>query len=114
MMGYHIGPDGQPISLSEWAELYFDPAVKTVAVDTLWWRKGKALTVSTTYLGINHNFTGTGPPIIYETMIFPGEDCWRYATRGEAAAGHEGVARGVTRELVRRGFTVVRHREVAA
>lgn len=52
-------------------------------------------TVSTVWLGINHNFLGIGPPLIYETMIFPpdGYACddylERYATPQQAADGHQ-------------------------
>lgn len=49
--------------------------------------------ISTTWLGLDHNF-GAGPPLIFETMIFGGdydEHCWRWATREAALAGHEGI-----------------------
>jgi hypothetical protein len=48
-------------------------------------------TVSTVFLGMNHNW-GNGPPLLFETMIFGGEhDEYqeRYATREEAIEGHE-------------------------
>lgn len=48
------------------------------------------ITVSTVFLGMNHNF-GHGPPLIFETMIFGGsEDGWqaRYSTWDEAVEGH--------------------------
>jgi hypothetical protein len=47
--------------------------------------------VSTVFLGINHNFFGNGPPILFETMVFiagDGGDCERYSTWDEAAEGH--------------------------
>lgn len=47
--------------------------------------------VSTVFLGIDHNFGGEGPPIVFETMIFGGEhDQYqeRYCTLEEAKAGH--------------------------
>ena len=49
--------------------------------------------VSTVWLGINHNH-GSGPPLLYETMIFGGaHDQWqdRYSTRELARLGHERV-----------------------
>lgn len=49
------------------------------------------ITVSTVYLGIDHSFTGDGPPLIYETMIFGGElheEQARYSTREQALEGH--------------------------
>ena len=60
--------------------------------------------VSTVWLGIDHNWLGDGPPIIFETMVFskgerddPGYhglhdmDMDRYATEEEALAGHEAM-----------------------
>lgn len=49
--------------------------------------------VSTVFLGVDHDFGGKGPPILYETMVFGGtdeteRDQWRYSTRSEAEAGH--------------------------
>ena len=51
--------------------------------------------VSTVWLGLDHNFGMQGPPLIFETMVFPKEgewgelDCRRYSTEEEALAGHE-------------------------
>jgi hypothetical protein len=50
--------------------------------------------VSTVFLGLDHNFSGAGPPVLYETMVFGGDlDHFqqRYPTRGEAAEGHRQV-----------------------
>lgn len=49
------------------------------------------IVVSTVFLGINHDFSNEGPPLLYETMVFGGAldgTCRRYATRAEAEAGH--------------------------
>jgi hypothetical protein len=49
--------------------------------------------VSTVYLGMNHQW-GDGPPLIFETMVFggdEGEPCWRYSTEEQARAGHDRV-----------------------
>lgn len=51
---------------------------------------GKIL-VSTAFLGLDHNFGGGGPPVLFETMVFGGpldEEQHRYCTREEALAGH--------------------------
>ena len=67
-----------------------DPEYKCVAQTTL--PDGKW--VSTVWLGLNHNY-GDGPPLIFETMVFPKEgrwgelDCERYTTEAEALAGHQ-------------------------
>jgi len=50
--------------------------------------------VSTVWLGLNHSY-GDGPPLIFETMVFPSRDdftdldCKRYATEEEATTGHK-------------------------
>jgi len=50
--------------------------------------------VSTVWLGLDHSF-GSGPPLIFETMVFQNRsdmgdlDCERYSTEAEAIAGHE-------------------------
>ena len=50
--------------------------------------------VSTIFLGIDHNFSGEGLPLLYETMIFGGprnhQESW-HATRAEALVGHQAV-----------------------
>lgn len=49
--------------------------------------------VSTVWLGLDHQY-GDGPPLIFETMVFPGKDdigeldCERYSTEADALAGH--------------------------
>lgn len=53
--------------------------------------------VSTVWLGLDHNCSDEGPPLIFETMVF-GESLdgekRRYSTEAEAIAGHaEMVAR---------------------
>jgi hypothetical protein len=56
-------------------------------------------TVSTVFLGVNHNMTGEGDPVLFETMVFGNDDMGggemrRYRTWGDAEAGHaEMVAR---------------------
>lgn len=49
--------------------------------------------VSTIFLGLDHNFGGKGPLILFETMVMGGGPFyhmqWRYATWDEALKGHE-------------------------
>jgi hypothetical protein len=55
-----------------------------------------SIRISTVFLGLDHNFSGVGPPVLWETMVFGrGDrelDCRRYSSRAEALAGHEEVA----------------------
>lgn len=92
MLGWWIEKDGVPVPVDDaltWAK-YFASADRVVAQTTL----GR-LGVSTVFLGIDHNFSGVGPPLLYETMTFgegvPEEFCARHATRVEAFAFHERV-----------------------
>jgi hypothetical protein len=46
------------------------------------------------FLGIDHNFFGDGPPILFETMVFGGpmdQDQRRYSTWDEAEFGHAAI-----------------------
>ena len=69
--------------------------------------------VSTVFLGVDHGF-GSGPPILYETMVFmltaatkdkPGERISlddltrRYHTRDEAMRGHQEVCQIVAKTI---------------
>lgn len=57
--------------------------------------------VSTLWVGINHRF-GDGPPLIFETMVFPDCDyCVRTATEAAALAAHDQAVAHVA-EQVRR------------
>lgn len=51
------------------------------------------LVISTTWLGINHNFIDENIPLLFETMIFDknGDSfyCKRYTTWDEAVQGHK-------------------------
>jgi hypothetical protein len=75
-------------NMDEWSAHYDDDhrIVAQTGNDNIW--------VSTVFLGINHNFFGEGPPILFETMIFGGrmdEYQHRYHTYEEALAGHHMV-----------------------
>lgn len=52
--------------------------------------------VSTVFLGLDHQWTEGGPPRIFETMVFEGDNmsdlhCERYATWAEAEVGHDDI-----------------------
>lgn len=82
--------DGTPyVNALEWAKDFEKYELKRVARTNLWWGGS----VSTVWLGLNHNYGG-GRPLIFETMVF-GRSSWseldmdRYSTEQEALAGHE-------------------------
>lgn len=97
MLNY-ILVDGEPVpepDILKWGR-WFEGDTRRIANT-----KGEGYTISTVFLGLDHNFSGEGPPILFETMVFknkdwdgdgkdglPDEDCARYCTKKEAEAGH--------------------------
>lgn len=87
-MSDYFDKNGDPMALMEWASKFEDMDYKVVAFDD-----GKVYRVSTVWLGLDHNFAGDGPPLIFESMVFPlssyeDQACRRYSTEAEALAGH--------------------------
>ena len=79
--------NGAPISIDKWAAtLESDRRIAEITLPDGKW-------VSTVWIGLNHRF-GVGPPLIFETMVFPSSDDFgeldmeRYATESEAIEGH--------------------------
>lgn len=84
------GPDPVEVTIEEWG-LWFEThdEERIVARTKLGLRK--TILVSTVFLGMDHNFWGEGPPILFETMVFRdghGDEQRRYATWQEAYDGH--------------------------
>ena len=86
------------------------PKTKKVKLETnllkwaRWFEKGenrrvdetqlKGFTVSTIFLGLDHNFTKKGKPLLFETMVFPlnkPTETYRWHTWKEAYLGHKKV-----------------------
>jgi hypothetical protein len=70
-------------------------------------------TISTVFLGLDHNFFGHGPPLLFETMAFANPTgqtfpeeleglMRRYATWDEAEAGHADMVAEVRQRFWRR------------
>jgi len=85
--------NGKLITLEEWAELSANEEYKRLRKTEI-----DDIVISTVWLGINHQF-GSGPPLIFETMIFDGESekQWRYTDEKEALFGHENAVKSVER-----------------
>ena len=106
MIDHYILHDGTPVpepNILTWGQWY-EMTDRSVARTELY---DGVVCVSTVFLGLDYNFLGSGPPILYETMIFAdGLDCDeyqdRYATRIEAETGHEIAVIQVRHELSRR------------
>jgi len=94
MPDFWILVNRQPVQTSDPAEyvrFFENDQNRRVARTTF----GGIIEVSTVFLGIDHNFSRNGPPILFETMVFnkDGEEegCWRCSTWDEAEAQHAQV-----------------------
>lgn len=84
---------------SEWTRKHGD--AKRVAFTEI---ETTQVSVSTVFLGLDHNFSLSGPPVLFETMVFGGTDMdgldmWRYRTWDEAVTGHADAVALVRRSL---------------
>ena len=83
-----LDDQGNPVlepDLMKWSKWFEQSEKRVLARDDL-----GNIRVSTVFLGLDHSF-GSGPPLLWETMIFGGKhDDYqkRYSTRDEALAGH--------------------------
>jgi hypothetical protein len=87
MIGYY-DRNGDPITPQQWGVYFQDADYKILKQDTL--VLGGPVEISTVWLGIDHNFSELGPPLIFETAVFGEESTlYRWATEEEALAEHE-------------------------
>lgn len=69
------------------------------------WRHGggeSGTRVSTVFLSLDHDHSGKGPPVLWETLVFGGplaDEMERYCTREEALAGHAAMVARVEAAL---------------
>jgi len=57
---------------------------------------------STLFLGLDHNYSGEGLPLLWETMIFGGKHnqrTWRHASLAAARAGHRRAVEMIKEQL---------------
>lgn len=76
-----------PVSWGRWLN---DPDNRRVAFTEL----AGGVYVSTVFLGLNLNFSGKGPPVLFETKAFTdygGSEQERYSTWAEAQVGHNRI-----------------------
>jgi hypothetical protein len=87
----YYGWQGEPITQEEWSALFADE--RHVGDDDI-----AGVRVSTVWLGLDHSWGLSGPPLIFETMVFGGkfdEWAWRYSTEREAREGHARIVAAV-------------------
>jgi hypothetical protein len=94
LRGREIVPCSDVLSWADW----YERADRKVACAHF--RDGSR--VSTVFLGLDHNFTGKGPPILFETKVFGGaldDETTRASTWEEAARQHAEMYMRVERAL---------------
>lgn len=81
---------GREIDINEWGALKRNPGYSTIKQTVF----PNGMWVSTVWLGMDLGWD-QGPPLIFETMVFPSKgnfteiDSKRYTTEEEAVEGHE-------------------------
>lgn len=96
-MSLYYDKEGKLLDAHRWAQLCANHQYKTIDRTDVG-PKADGLHVSTIWLGLNHAHAG-GPPLIFETMVFRGEesiDCVRYSTLADAKRGHARVVKKMT------------------
>jgi hypothetical protein len=97
VMNYVLDANGEPQpepdleAWGHWFERASRDRTRIVAQDKDE-RGGVDVLVSTVFLGLDHNFGASGPPVLWETMILGGpHDGYqrRYASRAAALEGHQ-------------------------
>jgi hypothetical protein len=102
--GMYYDRKGTPLTEDEYMAILRSPGyqdMRRVCIDEL-----DGILCSTVWLCLNHNY-GSGPPLIFETMVFDrkSEHPWcegymaRYSTLEEAIAGHRRVWTVIKRAL---------------
>jgi hypothetical protein len=85
-----VGREVMEVPLREWGEWFETNSVdgrRHVGDDTI-----GGVRVSTVFLGLDHDFWGRGPPLLFETMVFPSCDMiGRWSTFDRAEAEHAKV-----------------------
>ena len=103
--------EGNPIpSAEEFSRLMADPR-RSLGLTTCTTPEGDEITVSTVHLLIDHNWSGEGPPVLWETMCFIVDGVasqrrtlwsdlqWRYDSAEAALKGHRFLVQIITEGL---------------
>lgn len=91
------------VDLYTWAR-WLDHGHRVLACDKDESDPDKTITISTVFLGIDHNWNPYGPPVLWETMIFGGlldQEMDRYTSKEAALAGHQAMCARVKASLTK-------------
>lgn len=101
---YILDDDGRPVPCPDtvqwghWMERAKRDRITVVAQDRDEGPDGVEVLVSTVFLGMDHNFSDKGPPVLWETLVFGGplaDEQDRYTSRSAALAGHQAMCQRV-------------------
>lgn len=97
---YYIlnGRTMRAVTLTEWVAWVEKAGAKRTVQKT----STPLVHISTMFLGLDHNYSFKGPPLIFETLVFGGsldEHMDRYATYDEAETGHERMVKRVYNDV---------------
>lgn len=87
---YILNAAGDPVACADlltWA-FWFGTANRSLAQSN---DASTGVRISTVFLGLDHRF-GSGPPVLWETMVFGGPldgEMTRYTLKDDAIAGHQ-------------------------
>ena len=97
-----LDPDGKPVPAADeedWADWFqANHSKRNVASYSTTYEidhgQKTTIVVSTIFLGVDHNFSAVGPPLLFETIVQGGlldGERIRYATKDEALDAHEQI-----------------------
>lgn len=105
LMSKFYDKNGKPISLLEWGRLCENYSYKRIKLSYL---KAYNKRISTIWLGLDHSFSDTGKPIIFETMVFSLDKTdfdeqyqERYSTLKEAIEGHNRIVKNIKQTILK-------------
>lgn len=81
------------VDLMEWAENMETENTRVACTDL-----GDGRHIATVFLGLDHRWYRPGPPLIFETTMYGGEDDYlvRYSTYEQALRGHQQTVESFT------------------
>jgi len=109
-LNYILDANGDPQPCDDiavwgaWFERATKDRSRIVAADKDEGPNGGEVLVSTVFLGLDHNFSHAGPPVLWETLVFGGplgDEMHRYSSREAALAGHQAVCARVRAAMLK-------------
>jgi hypothetical protein len=99
---FYLDAENQPVTCDPftWAEFFAIESNRRVGFTQI----TSQILVSTVFLGLDHSFGDDGPPILFETMVFGGDEDerqWRYSTWSDAEAGHNVVVKRLRKRYLK-------------